>query len=435
MEAVRLLGKDNNGLDAALKVNSSGSIQADISTNDLGRDAWGRAKTITDYSLFGGLWSLSVPNRVWLQYNDIGAGSIEQTQIDNTLIQSKHGHLLVTGNSVTDVYLRSRRHPRYQANRGLLYSSALILPNPTYTGTRDFGLISEDVNGVYFQLDGDGASWTMNVVRNTTVSGVTSTQTVDITSSILEKIPTFDPSKGHTYDIQMEWRGIGDFFIYVDLVKVYTFAMLGNLTELSISNPALPVGFKCSGATVGDDLTILVGCVDVTSEGGGKQNKLYASVNTGKSLLLTTNTGKAILAVRLPTHVTYDGASIPYTRDMILTKMTTFCKDEAFIAFYQARDITATNIAASAGWTTSTDSLFEWKMNDDGVLDTAFQLDKASMREVFTTRHEKDISITHYTDSEDGADFSLVGGDIILLELQSDGNSTGGCTFQFAEEV
>ena len=420
--------KNNSGSD------SKSTVQANLATNDLGRDAWGRPKTITDFSLFSALWSFSVPNRVWLQYNDTGTGYTEQTSIDNNLVKSTHGHLKVTGNSTTDVYLRSKRHPRYQPNRGLLFSTAVNLFNPTYQGKRDFGLINT-TNAIHFELEGDGSDWKMNVVRLTTLAGASSTQRVDITSNIMDLIPSFDPSKGHVYDIQMEWRGVGDFFIYVDLIKVYTFKLLGTLDDLSVSNPALPVSYRCSGASVGNDLEILAGCVDVTSEGGGIQNKEYTSANTGKALLTTTNAGKAILAVRLPTEVTYDGVSVSYTRDMILTSLTTFCKDEAFISFNTARILHVPNLDVLAGWNTNTDSLYEWRDNTDGALDTAFQLDKLNMSELWTTRQEKDISISHSNPDGDSSDVYLTAGDIILVELKSDGNSTGGATFEFAEEV
>ena len=419
-----------------LRLNTGGQIpmQVDLATNDLGRDAWGRPKVILDFTLFSALWSYSVPNRVWLQFNDIGAGDVEQSAIDNNLVKSTHGHLKVTSNDTTDVYLRSKRHPRYQPNKGMLYSTATIMPDPNFVGNRSFGLLNQS-NGVYFKMIGTGASWTMNVVRDSTIGGVLTTETVDITAQILAKIPSFDPSKGHVYDIQMEWRGVGDFYIYVDLQLVYTFEMLGTLTELSVANPALPVGWKCDGAEVGNDLVLIAGCVDVTSEGGHKSNKMYTSINTGTTLLATTNTGVGIVAMRVPIETTYDGVSVSYTRDLILTQLTSFCKDEAFISVYMARINDVPNLEVLAGWNVNSDSLYEFRDNSDGALDTAFQLDKASMENIYSIRNEKDFSISHTNPDADHADFYLTGGDILLVELKSDNNSTGGATLEFAEEV
>lgn len=402
-----------------------------LATNQLGLDAWGRPKVVNDFSMFTALWTLSVPNRVWLQYNDTGTGFAEQAAVDNVLVKSTHGHLLVTGNSVTDVAIVSKRHPRYQPNRGLLYSSALFVPNPEYVGTRQFGLISTE-NGVFFEVIGDGTEYVLNIVRRTTALGVTTDTRVDITN----RLPAgFDISKGHVYDVQMEWRGVGNFYIFIDLGLTYTFALLGTLDELSISNPALHVGFRCIGAAAGYDLTLAAGCVDVTSEGGHRSNKLYTSVNTGTTLLTTTNTGVGILAVRLPETITYDGHTIRYTRDMILTELSTFCKDEAFRSVYVARLLHTPNLLALAGWSTANDSFYEYITNSTGTLDTAFQLDKAAMHLIYATRNEKDFASSHTNPDPRTSDYYLTGGDILVVELLSDGNSTGGATLEFAEEV
>jgi len=403
--------------------------KTEIAKNDLGYDAWGRPKVINDYSIFNALWTFSVPNRVWLQYNDTGAGDVEQSAIDNNLVKSTGGYLQVTGNSTTNVHLSSKRHPRYQANKGLLYSTAVILPNPTYVGKRLFGIFS-DSNGVFFELVGDGVDYVLNVVRRSTNGSLTE-QRVDITSLLPDG---FDISKGHVYDIQMEWRGVGNFFIYVDLVKVYTFSLLGTLTGMSVSNPALPVSYECIDAGA-SDILIQAGCVDVTAEGGDKQNKQYTSVNTGTTLLTTNNTGKALLAVKLPVSTSYDGNTVDYTRDMIFTEMTSFCKDEAFTIVKASRLIHVANLAALAGWSTNPDSLYEFRTNSDGALDTAYQLDKASMNLIYSVRTEKDFARSHTNPDPSHTDFYLVGGDILVIELKSDGNSTGGVTLEFAEEL
>ena len=100
--------------------------QVNIGLNELSYDAWGRPKTIQDFSLFSALFTYSVPNRLWEQWNDTGAGYVEQTAIDNTLVKSTKGHLQVSGNATTDVMLLSKRHPRYQPNRGFLFIAFVI---------------------------------------------------------------------------------------------------------------------------------------------------------------------------------------------------------------------------------------------------------------------------------------------------------------------
>ncbi len=49
-----------------------------LGKNDLGNDAWGRQKVVFDYSLFHGIWTYDVPNRIWKQKNKTGATWVEQ---------------------------------------------------------------------------------------------------------------------------------------------------------------------------------------------------------------------------------------------------------------------------------------------------------------------------------------------------------------------
>lgn len=406
--------------------------QVEIAKNDLGYDAWGRPKVINDYSLFSGLWTFNVLDRIWLQYNNTGVGYIEQPLIDKDLIKSIHGHLKVTGDSNTDVHMASKRHLRYQPNKGLLYSTATIIPDPNFIGTRQFGLMTNEHYGLFFELIGDGASWVMNVVKRSTKTGVLSEQRVNITDLLPDG---FDPSKGHVYDLQMEWRGVGNFYVYVDLELIYTFELLGTLTDLSIENPALSVGFTCKGAAAGSPISINAGCVDVTSEGGYRANKVYTSISTGKTLAAVKSTGTATIAVKIPQTVLYDGVQVPYTRDALLTEILAFCKDEAFFSGYSGRAINLPNLDGLAGWVDAPDSFYQFATNTGGLLNTAYQADKAALNEIFVTRNEKDFATSIKNPSPDDTTTYLLAGDIFVFEIQSDNNSTAGVTVSFAEEV
>lgn len=404
-------------------------LVSEAAVNNLNHDAWGRPKVVNDYSLFSALWTLSVPNRVWLQYLDTGAGFVEQSQIDNDLVKSVNGHLQITGTSGIDVALVSKRHPRYQPNKGLLYSTAVIIPNPENVGIRNFGLITSE-NGLFFQVEGDGTNWTLSIVKRTTENGVTS----DIVTDITADLPSgFDISKGHVYDLQMQWRGVGNFYIYADLEKTHTLEMLGTLDELSISNPAMHVGWQCLSAGA-FDIKLIAGCVDVTSEGGYESHKEYTSVDTGTDMLSTDNSGRAILAVKLPTHITYNGKQVRYTRDLILTAFSTFCKDEAFRSIYVGRLINTPNLDGLS-WTVADDSFYEYITGTDGTLNTAFHTDKGNMSNIYSTRNEKDFAVIHSNLGSDKTEFYLTGGDVLVVEIKSDSTSTGGVTLEFAEEL
>lgn len=401
-----------------------------LGSNDLGQDAWGRQKVVTDFTLFHGMWTFGVPNRVWKMSLDTGAGHIEQAEVDNDQVKSEDGMLVVTGKAGSDARVCSKRSPRYQPNRGHLYSTAVICPSPNLVGTRRWGMCG-DQNGLFFEMVGDGVAHVLNIVRRTTISGVTNEDRVNLTSLLPSG---FDLSKGNVFDIQMEWRGIGNFYIFFNLKKIYTFNLLGTLTTLSVANPALNVGVECldAGAT---DIQVLQGCVDVSSEGGLKERKLYNSATTGKALVSVASTGTAILAVKIPTTIVYNGNTVNYTRDILLTELTSFCKDEAFTSMYIGRSVALPSLDALAEWTEATDTFFLVATNSSGNLDTAFDLDVGNMTNIYSVRQEKDISVTHKNPDPDHAEFYLTPGDIIVVEIAPDVANSAGVTLEFAEEV
>ena len=72
--------------------------------------------------------------------------------------------------------LRSFRHPRYQPNRGHLYSISAILPSADALGERSFGLFTSEA-GIMFRL----RAGALYVVRRTTIGGVISETETAIT--------------------------------------------------------------------------------------------------------------------------------------------------------------------------------------------------------------------------------------------------------------
>ena len=183
----------------------------DMATNDLGRDAWGRPKVINDFTLFSALWTFNVTNRDWVHFNAPKNPGYPYTEVaggipldnSNKYIGSKNGYMSVVSDGTNNTHIQSKRHVRYQPNKGYLYSSAHILPNPEQVGNREFGLNNAQ-SGVFFRLEGTSSDWKMYACKTTTVGGVKDTQNIDITAKIMAILPTFDPSKGHVYDIQMQ---------------------------------------------------------------------------------------------------------------------------------------------------------------------------------------------------------------------------------------
>lgn len=408
--------------------------QVNTSLNELGYDAWGRGKAVTDFSLFSALWNFDVPNREWVEYLDTAGTYVEQARISNIKVKSTGGMLYVLGDATTNTMLLSKRHPRYQPNRGFLYSTAVVLETPNVVGKRRWGCAIDSESGLFFELVGSGASYVLNAVSRTDVAGVVTENRVDITASLPAG---FDISKGNIYDIQMQWRGVGNIKFFINLELIHTFEFLGTLSGLSINNPAMQVMYEALDSA-GENLVIKAGCVDVTSEGGIRPYRQYTSEGTGETLLPVDNStnGIAILAVKIPETITYDGVSVKYTRDAILSQLTTFCRDQAQVTAYYGRLVATPNLDAAVGWVKASDSFYEYLTNATGTLDTAFNLDIANMFRFFTTRIAVDTPYSHRFSNLDNADIFLAAGDIIVLAMRSDGaSSTGGCTIEFSEEV
>jgi hypothetical protein len=121
---------------------------------------------------------------------------------------------------------------------------------------RDWGLSTTE-NGIYFRLKADGLLY-----AGLRSGGVETHEELIDTSGVAG----FDVQKGNVYDIQYQWRGVGNYKFFINLQLVHTFLELGTLTALSLENPALPVSFRCTRTT--QDVSMSIGCADLTSENG-----------------------------------------------------------------------------------------------------------------------------------------------------------------------
>lgn len=192
------------------KLSNSGNPIVDLATNDIGRDAWGRPKSILDRSIFHGMFTYNVPVITWEEcFNGVFQPFTNATSLNGKLN-------LVAGATLNDVTrLKTFRNPRYEPNRGHLYSSSVFLPNPNALGNRRLGYFTDE-SGAFFSLE----SGTLYAVVRTTINTVTSEDKypIDLTG--------VDLSKGNLFDIQMQWRGVGNykFFINLKLVKEIEYA-------------------------------------------------------------------------------------------------------------------------------------------------------------------------------------------------------------------
>lgn len=403
--------------------------------NRYGYDAWLRPKSVSDYSIFSATWTFDVPTRVWEEVSWNYVTQVPQLQPAFTKVSSRLNMLSVlSGTSQGNgTVCRSRKFMRYQPNRGQLFSTAVICDNSAALAQREWGL-STSQNGVLFQLTGNGTDWDLRVTRRDNSVIVENTS---IKNRLLELIPNFDPERGNVYDIQYEWRGMGNFFFFVNLQLVYTMEILGTATTLTVSDPALPVAFISTTLEEGSESEILVGCVDVTSEGGRQPSTLFASLSTGNALLTLASAGTdtAMLALRVPRSVTYNGNSIFNSRGAFMDKLITWTRDEAYAQVFSFRQITAPAINAIT-WTTLPDSRLEYAIGGNGsALHTAFVTNKAAGIKIlgeWAAQDEKNV----ITNPSANSPFQIVPGDILVISVAAiTTNVKSSAVLYFSEEL
>lgn len=283
----------------------------------LNRDAWGVKKVSSVKSLFHGMFTFDVPQTKWFMYHN-------DTQVyTSTNIVSTNGAGTFTTDATNHTLrVESRLAPRYQPNRGHLFSTAVICPNKTNDGVREWGL-GTDQNGICFKLKADGLLYACLKSGGS----ITKEEVIDTSD-----IPNFDVEKGNVYDIQFQWRGVGNYYFYINLTKVKTFANLGTLTALSLENPALPVRYEAKRTT--ENVSIVVGCADISSENGDDEHLEYGSAYA-TNVAVTTVT--PVLVIKQPLAI----GSYTNTRDLTLARLSFNCSKKAVFRVWVTRDATA----------------------------------------------------------------------------------------------
>ena len=171
-----------------------------VGAGDLTLDAWGVNKVSMPISLFHGLWTFDIPQSQWFMYEN-------GTQVySSTNIVSTGGIAELTADATkTSVMMESRECPRYQPNRGHLFSFAGWMPDKTNDGIREWGVATTE-NGVFFRLKADGLLYAV-LLRN---SVETHEELID--TSVLTG---FDVEKNNIYDIQYQWRSAGNYKFFI----------------------------------------------------------------------------------------------------------------------------------------------------------------------------------------------------------------------------
>ena len=401
--------------------------------NDLASDAWGRQKVVNDYSLFHGIWTYNVPGCIWVEEFD----ETERTITSATSVNKELKLVSGAGASV----IRTKRAPRYQPNRGLLYSSSVFVDGITNTN--------------------DG---TLYAVRRTTVGGVTTDNKVEI--EIDRFFPEgIDLSKGNIFDIQSQWRGVGNVEFFINLKAVTLMNILGTLDNLSVSNPALHIAFECTDTGIvrwglfseedglffewnfdsEQETTLRVGCVDLTSEGGRPEGKNYGSYNSGigDSFYTTNNSdiGTVALALHIPETISYGGGTTHVCRDAEIKRISAICRsDEITVGLYYIRNTTAFD---ALSWVTPADSLIQTIQGgtdnlgafNDAALQTAFEAQVGNMELVTVRRADTDVEMIAEFMMSDSPYYMSAGDFLFLVIVPDAGTDVTFYNLELAEEI
>lgn len=282
-------------------------------------DAWGRQKVTHDHSVFSAIFSQRSALKRWIEYND----GVEQLTKNN--VQIVDGELVVSSNGVS-TFLMSARNPKYQGNRGHLYSNSVIIKNATPDSGKLYAVI--------------------RTFRNSTVEELRRTE---ITFDDNGTAP-IDLSCGNTFDIQSQLRDVGNSKFYINQREFHLEEMLGKLKTLVLSNMSIPLSFECRPDGIvrfgiftpqcgifyewvfntPQETELISGCVDLSSE-GGKDQRQELLVATSNEL---SGTDAYTLAVRIPE--TVDGAI--NSVDAEVTRIRITVDKKANLIVYRTRD-------------------------------------------------------------------------------------------------
>lgn len=388
-----------------------------VETKTYNTDAWFRNKVVTDDSIFHGMFTYNVPVNTWYEMIDDAeqASFASATSVDGKMVLS-------TGAENEKRQLRSFRNPRYEPNRGHLYSTSVFFPDSGALAERTFGAFTKEA-GVGFRL----RSGVLYAVRRSTVQGVTSD--VEEVITIPEGV---DIEKGNVYDIQFQWRGVGSYFFYINLNVVHVFDTLGTLSELSIFNPALPCAFE--SINLGEHADLVVGCVDVTSEGGSDNGKTYGSIGISTEAASVAITGFNIPVIAIMNKA--DFGALVNTRDVLSLLATAYGDQRCVFRVWATRDPSAIT-ENDQSWKDFGDGHIEYIEydNPDVGLPMAFDTAKATL--IYSSRVDQDQSYTTSAIFEGRTEIYQTPGDMFIFTMHRETGAAAnvGVTYEFAEAI
>jgi hypothetical protein len=398
---------------SSLVVSETGPASVVAGESDLALDTNGIQKVTQDFSLLHGLFTFDIPPSLWL----IAEDGVEILNSTSTRATSIDGYANVrSGTTAGQIcHLESRRHPRYQPDRGMKFAASIGFKGANLDGILEAGFLVDNENGVYFKTKGDG-----NLYACVLNDGV------ETHEEIITFPFTIDITKGNLYDIRVQWRGVAKVEYFVGspitgfLVKVHEINFLNTLDEgLIVRNPAMSVGFHAENIT--QQVSLWCGCVDVTSEGGSVDRQQYGEFSGDRTV--TAGGTDTVLVLRNP-HLAPNGKI--NTRDLSLARVTISADKKATFKLYQTRDETA--IVGGTWGTVKTGSFVEGNT-------TVTSVDLTKMEEFSTFKVPAGIPVIKDNPSKDTIDFFGIHGDYIAVVCTSGSNIVTEASIEWGEEI
>jgi hypothetical protein len=271
-------------------------------------------------------------------------------------------------------------------------------------------------NGVFFRLKADGKLYA--VLRSGGVE--TKEEEIDTTG-----ISGFDIQKGNVYDIQYQWRGVGNYKFFINLTMVHTFANLGTLTALSMQNPALPAVFKATRTTA--DVALHIGCVDIASENGSDDREQLMSAFS--EAVSVNSTDKPVLVIFNP--LTIGGKT--NTRTIKMHTLSAICGKKAIFKVWRSR--VAADITTPVYKVIGSGSYVQCDSTDmDATATRATVATVANMEFLTAIQVEAAVRQTEELSREPHLDLTLVRGDYLVVTC-SVSTSTADVVLKWGEEI
>lgn len=422
--------RKNNLFDTVIKVDKNGTPTSNPFESEIAKTAFNIPKVSQDVSIFSSKFTFDVSARVWEELDftitDLSKyvfSVVYPTQF--TLAESNNQILNLSSGTVANKGsgIRSKKHSIYQPGRGIVISTSVFCSDPEKNGIRNWG-VSIVGSCIRFQIDGDGTNWELYALRKNRGE-------IESQEPLMQYLPDdFDISKPHLYQIQ--FSSIGDIRYFVDGNLIFTEENVNNIDNQTIPDVSLPIVLE-SLTKDGTELFLNVHSVDVSSEGGMVENKLFGAIST-VDLVNASTTGTAVLALRVPRFVDYNGVQTYYSSGAVVNKITSFCRDESKMTIIYFRDTQAPNLSAMT-WDSVTDSRLLRKSGGTGSeLDDAYQLDKANGALVANEWSDLD-SKDEIVSLDPNAQGLLNPGDILIVEITPMGGNKDSASSMYYGEL